>query len=160
MAFICELVFVCLCLLCFGLVIVLNLIPYWVPVISVTHTLSFESKRCSYATFRSRWVVFVVVFWDEFSTIFQSFIVFVMREGVTVRNLKTDSNSEFGCPNTAEERERCARRLLGQKPSKGWPRVPHGQSSSLATCGTRWPHVGWQNVPQKFGQFCPSFNSF
>ena len=30
------------------------------------------------------------------------------------RNPKTDSNSEFGCPNTAEERERCA----GEAP---WP---------------------------------------
>jgi len=29
------------------------MISYWVPVISVTHTLGFESKRCSYATFRS-----------------------------------------------------------------------------------------------------------
>ena len=30
-----------------------HMIPYWVPVISVTHSLGFESKRCSYATLHS-----------------------------------------------------------------------------------------------------------
>ncbi|KAK1556253.1 hypothetical protein Q3G72_001553 [Acer saccharum] len=76
----------------------------------------------------------------------KSFLVFVVHEGVTVPNLKTDSNSEFGCSNTAEERERCAReaRLAdGQtwKPRAGhmahtasmafWPRVPHAVPTGL-----------------------------
>ena len=41
-----------------------------------------------------------------------------MREGVTVHNLKTkmNLNSEFGGPNTVEERGRCAR---------GWPCLGH-----------------------------------
>ena len=47
-------------------------------------------------------VVFVFVFQVKFSISYQSFIVFIVREGVMVCNLKTDSNSEFGCPNTAE----------------------------------------------------------
>ena len=84
--------------------------------------------------------MFVVVFRDEFSTFCQSFIVIVVQEGVTVCNPKTDSNSEFGCPNTAEERER----LLGQKPSKGWPRVDH-------VC-----HTGTgQSPPKKLDNFAP-----
>ena len=53
--------------------------------------------------------MFVVVFRDEFSTICQSFVVFIVREGVMIRNPKTDSKSEFGGPNTVEERARCAR---------------------------------------------------
>ena len=61
-----------------------------------------------------------------------------MHEGVTIRNPKTDSKSEFGCPNTAEERERCAGEVGGQK-AKAWlPRVE-------AVCHTAqpalWPHV-------------------
>ena len=107
-----------------------------------------------------RWVVFVVNFRDEFSTICQSFIVFVMREGVTVRNLKTDSNSEFGWPNTVEERARCARGASWPKATTCGPRVPHGPASSLATCGTRWPHVEEAERSLLFGQFCPSSLSF
>ena len=59
-----------------------------------------------------------------------------------VRNPKKDSNSEFGCPYTAKERERCERELARPKAKQGGPRVPHGQSPSLPPCGTRAPHVG------------------
>ena len=63
-----------------------------------------------------------------------------------VRNLKTDSKSEFGCPNTVEERERCAGEARWPK-AMAWAstcggRVPHGPTSPLVPCGTRAPHVG------------------
>ena len=87
------------------------------------------------------WVVFVVIFRDDFSKFLQSFIVFVMRKGVTIRNPKTDSNSEFGCPNTAEERERCARgtsKAIGQACC---PRVSHVCHTWRTPLCPRVPHV-------------------
>ena len=94
--------------------------------------------------------MFVVVFRDEFLTICQSFVVVVVCEGVMVCNPKIDSNSEFECLNTAEERKRCA----GEAP---WPlslgmatpcggRVPHGPTSPLVPCGTRAPNMDWAGV--------------
>ena len=66
--------------------------------------------------------------------------------GVTIRNPKTDSKSEFGGPKTVEERVGCAR---GTKWPKGlcmvatWgPREPHVDRVPLSTCGPRGPHVG------------------
>ena len=76
--------------------------------------------------------MFVIVFRDKFSTFYQSFIVFVVREGVTVCNPKTDSNSEFGGPNTAEERERCAGEAWWPKAMARLPRVE-------AVCHTAQP---------------------
>ncbi|KAK1571671.1 hypothetical protein Q3G72_021073 [Acer saccharum] len=52
-----------------------------------------------------RKVVFVVVFQDEFSTFCQSFIIVVVREGVTIRNPKTYLKSEVKGPDTIEERK-------------------------------------------------------
>ena len=86
--------------------------------------------------------MFVVVFRDEFSTIFQSFVVVVVRERVTVRNPKTDSNSEFGCPNTAEEREGCARGCSAKRPSLEWPRVDHVCHTARAPLWPRVAHAG------------------
>ena len=82
-----------------------------------------------------------------------------MRKRVTVRNPKTDSNSEFGCPNTAEERERCARGCSAKGQAKG--------CHVWTTCATRpellsghvWHTLatrGLSDVPLKVGQFCPS----
>ena len=139
MACLCCIVFICLCFLCFGLEH--DLIWFLIEFRSfrlLIHLVSSPNDVATLLFVLIRWVVFVIVFRDELSTIFQSFIVVVMREGVTVCNPKTDSNSEFGYPNTAEERERCARRSLGQKPSKGWPRVDHVCHTARAPL---WPRV-------------------
>ena len=67
-----------------------------------------------------------------------------MREGVTVRNSKTDSNSKFGCLNTAEERERCvgeASMAEGHGLATPWGgRVTHGQTTPLVPWATCTPH--------------------
>ena len=65
-----------------------------------------------------------------------------------VCNLKTDSNLEFGCPNTAEERERSAREVSNsQRPLKGppvkgtWgsrPQHPFAPWGSRASHGDGW----------------------
>ncbi|KAK4844040.1 hypothetical protein QYF36_015659 [Acer negundo] len=66
-----------------------------------------------------------------------SFVVFVVREGVTIRNPKMDSKSEFGGPNTAKEREQSAK-----GPSKAndqaWCHVCHTASMALYP---RVPHM-------------------
>ena len=144
MTCLCWIVFICLCFLCFGLEhnLIWFLIEFWSFRLLI-HLVSSPNDIATLLFILIRWVVFVVVFRDEFSTICQSFIVFIVREGVTVCNLKTDSNSEFGWPNTVEERTRCARGASWPKATTCGPRVPHGPASSLATCGTRWPHVGW-----------------
>ena len=151
MAFICELVFLCLCFLCFGLVHDLN----WFLIDSrsfrlLIHLVSSPNDVAMLLFVLINWVVFVVIFRDEFSPIYQSFKVIFVHEEVTVSNLKTDSNSEFGCPNTAEECERCA----GEAP---WPlglgmatpcggRVTHCQTSPLVPCGPCAPHGGEADV--------------
>ena len=103
-----------------------------------------------------RWVVFVVIFRDEFSTICQSFIVFIVRKGVIICNLKMDLKSEFGCPNTAEERERCA----GEAP---WPprveAVCHTGQPALWSRVAHAPHMGTGLIwPIFIGQKCPSLS--
>ena len=135
--------------------------------------LSFESKRCSYATFRSHSLsCVVVIFRDEFSTICQSFIVFVVREGVMICNLKTDSKSEFGCQNTVEERERCAGEAWWPKAMARLPRVEavcHTTQPALWPCvahaphtgtGLKWPLLIGQNVPPSPSFKCLLFPPF
>ena len=89
------------------------------------------------------WVVFIVIFWEAFSTFCQSFIVIVVREGVTIRNPKTDSKSEFGGPNTVEERERSTR---GAYSTKGQAKesmcAPQPGSLSAHVCHA-CPTRGW-----------------
>ena len=158
MACLCCIVFICLCFLCFGLEhdLIWFLIEFR----------SFRLLICSVSSpydvvmllyILIRWVVFVVIFWDEFSTVCQSFIVFIMHEGVIVRNPKTDSNSEFGCPNTAEERERCARGCSAKGQAKGghvchtaraplWPRVAHAGHTWAVWC----PSKIWTILPLIF----------
>ena len=67
-------------------------------------------KHISLWSWHLAWIVaktfFVFMYRVEFSTFCQSFIVILVHKGVMVHNPKTDSNSEFGCSNTAEERER------------------------------------------------------
>ena len=58
-----------------------------------------------------------------------------------ISNPKIDSKSEFGGPDTAEERERSARGTSEANGQTCWPRVPHGQHGSLPTCATRGPHM-------------------
>ena len=99
-----------------------------------------------------RWVVFDVVFRDDFSIFLQSFLVIVVRTGVTIVNPKTDSKSEFGGPKTVEERLGCAWGKNGQKAIAWWPREPHVDRIPLSTCGPHGPHVGHQQRGQ-FGHF-------
>ena len=153
-ACLCCIVFICLCFLCFGLEH--GLIWFLIEFRSFRLLIRLISSPNDVVTLLFvliRWVVFVVIFRDEFSTIYQSFIVFVMHEGVMIRNPKTDSKSEFRCPNTAKERERCARGAPW--PSTCGGRVPHGPACPLVSCGTRTPHgekaglacVCWTKMP-------------
>ena len=165
MAFICELLFVCLYYLCFGLVYGLNW--FLIEFRSFRLLIRLVSSPNDVATLvfvLIRWVVFVVIFWDEFSTFCQSFIVFVVREGVMIRNQKTDLKSEFGGPNTVEERERCAREATMAK--------GHGMASRVEAVGSTgqpalWsrvahvPHMGSRLMwPNFIGPKCPSLSSF
>ena len=61
-------------------------------------------------------------------------------------NPKTDSKSEFGGPNTAEERERSVRGASEAFRPSLCPRVAQVESSSLPMCATRGGHMvaaGW-----------------
>ena len=144
MAFICELMFVYLCFMCFGLV--LDLIWFLIKSQSfrlLIHLVSSPNDVATLLFVLIRWVVFVVVFQDEFSTICQSFIVFVVREGVIVHP-KMDSNSEFGCPYKAEERERCAREFARPKAKQG--------GHVWTTCATRPESLSapvWNTCPTR-----------
>ena len=159
MACLCCIVFICLCFLCFGLEH--GLIWFLIEFRSFRLLIRLVSSPNDVATLLFvliRWVVFVLIFRDEFSTICQSFIVFVVREGVTIRNPQMDSKSEFGCPNTAEERERCA----GGVP---WPprveAVCHTAQHALWSRVAHTPHMGTRLVWLVFvGQKCPSSPSF
>ena len=64
-----------------------------------------------------------------------------MREGVTVGNLKTDSKSEFGGSNTAEEREQSARGASEANGQAWCPRVSHMWHTPAAPLCPRVPHV-------------------
>ena len=73
-----------------------------------------------------------------------------MCEGVTIHNLKTDSKSEYGGPNTAEEREQRARkaRLAIDQPLVATCATRGEQSSAhvchtQSTCGADMASFGW-----------------
>ena len=139
------------------------LISYWVPVVSVTHSFSFESKRCSYATFHSHslsW--FHRRFPRWFLNHFSKLLVFIVSKRVTVRNPKIDSKSEFGCP-------RYNWRTWGSAQGRKWPRGhvwpkpwvsrgPHGQRGSLPRVAHA-PPTGWVMWPCVIGSFLPSLSS-
>ena len=68
-----------------------------------------------------------------------------------VCNPKTDSNLEFGCPNTAKERKRSAREMSnGQRPLEGPPVRLTGQHPSLP-CEAHVPHMGMVMWPPLIG---------
>ena len=149
MACLCEYVFICLCILCFGLehVLIWCLIEFWSFRLLI-HKVSSPNDVAMLFFVLIRWVDFIVVFRDDFSTIFQICVVVVVREGVTVHNPKTDSKSEFGCPSYGWRMWECAREVRVAErprgPRRDGGRGPHGQRGSLAPCGPRAPHeLGW-----------------
>ena len=85
-----------------------------------------------------------------------------MREGVTIRNPKMDSKSEFGCPNTAEERERCTGEAPWPKAMAWPPRVEavcHTAQPALWSCVAHTPHTRTGLIwPIFIGQKCPSLS--
>ena len=164
MACLCEYVFICLCILCFGLehILIWCLIEFRSFRLLI-HKVSSPNDLATLLCILIRWVDFIIIFQDDFSTIFQIFVVVVVREGVMVRNPKTDSKSEFGCPRYGWRTWECARGArVAMRPRVPLPvgeAVPHGQGPSLVPCGPRAPHgrVTWLMVigPEK-----PSLSSF
>ena len=101
------------------------------------------------------WVDFIVIFRDDFSTIFQSCVVFfVMRERVTVCNPKTDLKLEFGCP-------RYGWRTEGARERSGWPwsHLAHAMREAVGptardplwSCEAHAPPKGWVTWPLRIG---------
>ena len=145
MACLCEYVFICLCILCFGIehVLIWCLIEFRSFRLLIYKVLS-PNDVATLLFVLIRWVDFIIVFQDDFSTIFQSCIVFVVDEGVMVRNPKIDSKSKFGCPRYGWRTWECAREVRVAKR----PRVPrheggrgaHGQRPSLVPWGPHAPH--------------------
>ncbi|KAK0579343.1 hypothetical protein LWI29_024864 [Acer saccharum] len=78
-----------------------------------------------------RCVDFIDDFRDDFSTVFQSCIVVFVCERVTVRNPKTDSNSEFGRSRYGPTNRECAGE---DSPGRG----PHGLAVVEAVGPTAW----------------------
>ena len=151
MTCLCCIVFICLCFLYFGLEhdLTLFLIEFRSFQLLI-HLVSSPYDVVMPLCILIHWVVFIVIFRDEFSTICQIFIVFVVREGVMVRNPKMDSNLEFGGPNTVEERDRYTRGVCMAKghalATMCGARGTHGQSSPLVPWATRAPHGDYDVV--------------
>ena len=112
------------------------------------HLISSPNDIATLLFFLIRWVDFIVIFRDDFSTIFQSCVVIIVREGVMVCNPKKDSKSEFGCPRYSWRTWGSTREAKVAK-SATWPKPcgscgPHCQRGSLAPCGPHVPHgLGW-----------------
>ena len=110
MAYMCDIVLICLCFIVFGLEH--DLLWFLIESRSFQLLINLISSPNDVAMLffvPIRWVVLVFVFRDEFLTFCQSFIVVVVHERVTICNLNTDLKSKFGGLNTAEERGRSAR---------------------------------------------------
>ena len=151
MACLCEFVFICLCILYLGLEYVL--IWFLIEFRSfrlLIHKVASPNDVATLLCILIRWVDFIVFFREDFSTIFQSFVVVVVREGVMVRNPKTDSKSEFGCPRYGWRTWGSAREASMAKghalATTCGARGTHGQSTPLVPCGPRAPHgvLTWQ----------------
>ena len=162
-AYLCDIVFICLCFLYFGLehVFIWFFIESWSFWLLI-HKVSSPNDVVTLLCILIHWVDFVVVFRDDFSTICQSFVVIVLSEGVTIRNPKMNPKSKFGCPNTAEE---CEKSVWGTCMAKGHAlattcggRVPHGQSTPLVSCATRTPHGVCEVAASNWVIFVPSLN--
>ena len=95
---------------------------------------------------------------------FQSCIVFVVRERVTVCNLKTDSKSEFGRPRYGLKNRGSARGdSLGREATwagRWCGRGPHGLEEPLPPCGPCAPHGQGVTWPHMIGRFWPSLSSY
>ena len=94
-ACLCCIVFICLCFLCFGLKnyliwFLIEFLSFWLLI----HLVSSPNDIVMLLCILIRWVVFIVIFRDEFPTFCQRFLVFVMRERFMVRNPK--NGFEFG----------------------------------------------------------------
>ena len=96
-----------------------------------------------------RWVDFIDDFRDDFSTVFQSCVVVIVRERVTVRNPETDSNSEFGRPRYGPTNRGSAREDSPGRGPHGLAVVEDGLEQPLLPCGPRAPHgqgVTWHHM--------------
>ena len=166
MACLCEYVFICLCILCFGLehVLIWCLIEFrsfWLLIQKV----SSPNDVAMLLFVLIRWVDFIFIFRDDFSTIFQSCIVFIVHEGVTIWNPKTYSKSEFGCLRYGWRTWECAREVRVAKRPRvplpwGRPWGPRPGTLSGPVRPTRPPRVGWRGHA-RLAHFCllsPPFN--
>ena len=128
----CVFVFVCFRILCLGLehVLIQCLIEFRSFRLLI-HKVSSPNKLTMPLFVLIRWVDFIDDFRDDFSTVFQSCIVIVVRERVTVRNPETDSNSEFGRPRYGPTNRGSARE---DSPGRG----PHGLAVVEAVGPTAW----------------------
>ena len=129
----CDIVLICLHFIVFGLKhdLLLFLIEsqsFWLLI----HLILSPNDVATLLFILICWVVFVVVFRDEFSTFCQSFVVVFVRERVTIRNPKTDSYFED------RFEIRVWRPRYGRRTRAKRERSKQGQRPSLeATCGTR-----------------------
>ena len=128
----CVFVFVCFCILCLGLehVLIQCLIEFWSFRLLI-HKVSSPNVLTMPLYVLLHCVDFIDDFRDDFSIVFQSCIVVFVRERVTVRNLKTDSNSEFGRPRYGPTNQGSARE---DSPGRG----PHGLAVVEAVGPTAW----------------------
>ena len=143
----CVCVFICFCILCLGLehVLIQCLIEFRSFRLLI-HKVSSPNKLTMLLFVLIFCVDFIIGFRDDFSTVFQSCIVVFVCERVTIRNPKTDSNSEFGCSRYGPTNRECAGE---DSPGRG----PHGLAvveavgptgkGALCSRGPHAPPMGW-----------------
>ena len=165
MACLCEYVFICLCIFCFGLehILIWCLIKFRSFRLLI-HKVSSPNDVATLLFVLIRWVDFIIIFRDDFSTIFQSFVVVVVREGVMIRNPQMDLKSEFGCPRYGWRTWECAREArVAMRPRVPLPlRKAVGPTArdSLWSREAHAPPTGWVMWPLRIGPEKPSLSSF
>ncbi|KAK1571006.1 hypothetical protein Q3G72_010438 [Acer saccharum] len=132
LAYVCVFVFICFRILCLRLehVLIQCLIEFRSFRLLI-HKVSSPNVLTMPLYVLLRCVVFIDDFRDDFSTVFQSCIVVFVCERVTVRNPKTDSNSEFGRSRYGPTNRECAGE---DSPGRG----PHGLAVVEAVGPTAW----------------------
>ncbi|KAK1551666.1 hypothetical protein Q3G72_002327 [Acer saccharum] len=132
---------------------------------ATSHAKFVFKRKCAYLDAKLRYfsfsfVEFIVVFRDDFSTIFQSCVVIIVHEGVMVHNPKNGFEIGVRMPKIQMKnvRER-ARGEGGQEATCGPSRGPHGQRDSLPPCGPRASHGAGLRWPYLIGQKLPSLSS-
>ncbi|KAK1554065.1 hypothetical protein Q3G72_007356 [Acer saccharum] len=132
LAYVCVFVFVCFRILCLGLehVLIQCLIEFRLFRLLI-HKVSSPNVLTMPLYVLLRCVDFIDDFRDDFSTVFQSCIVVFVRERVTIRNPKMDSNSEFG-------RSRYGPTNRGYAGEDSPGRGPHGLAVVEAVGPTAW----------------------